>query len=109
MVECNNLYEVQPNLMNLGSVMTEMKIFFKTMIRESIEEVLGDQLSLMTLRSKTITSDELCERWSCSKNTLRNKELDRLINPISVNGKTKVYSMGDVLDLELSGVVKKVS
>lgn len=42
------------------------------------------------------------------KNSLRNMEKVGIIQPLSVGGKTKIYSMEDVLNVEMNGGLKRV-
>ena len=57
---------------------------------------------------KTLTAKELCRRWNISDNTLRNKENQGIIHPLETGGKKKIYSMKDILNVETSGIYKKV-
>lgn len=84
----------------LDNLLGELKIFIKTLMKESLEDVFGDKLIEMEFNNKTISSDDLCKRWGCNKNTLRNKEKNHIITPFKRMGKVKMYSMGDVLEAE---------
>lgn len=91
---------------NMGGILDELRYFIKSLVKEGIEETLGNQLSEQTYMNQTLTREELCKRWGCCKNTIRNKELEGLLTPIPVNGKKRVYSMAEVISVENRGGVR---
>ena len=60
-------------------------------------------------QQSTINSNELCKRWGRCKNSLRNLEKRGVIRPLSVGGKTKIYSIEDVENAELIYGIKQVA
>ncbi len=91
-----------------GSILEGFRYFIKSVVKECMEETLDERMNKQTYLNQTITREDLCKRWGCCKNTIRNKELEGILNPLNVNGKKKVYSMREVLDIENSGELKWV-
>lgn len=87
-------------------VLETMKFTVKTWVKEAIEEVLDEKILNANLEDKRLNTDELCERWDISKNTLYNWEKDGIIKPLPIGGRRKIYSMKDVLAAETDGLVK---
>lgn len=87
-------------------VLETMKFTFKTWVREAVEEVLDEKSLNANIEDKRLNTDELCERWDISKNTLYNWEKDGIIKPLPIGGRRKIYSMKDVLAAETDGLVK---
>ena len=83
-----------------------MKFTVKSWIKEAVEEVLDEKICNANLEDKRLNTDELCERWDISKNTLYNWEKDGIIKPLPIGGRRKIYSMKDVLAAESDGLVK---
>lgn len=84
----------------LENILAEAKPYCQNLMKEWFIEMFGDTLIEMEYHKKTISSDDLCKRWGCNKNTLRNKEKEQIITPLKKMGKVKMYSMGDVLEAE---------
>jgi len=83
-----------------------MKYTVKTWVKEAVEEVLDEKILNANIEDKRLNTDELCERWDISKNTLYNWEKDGIIKPLPIGGRRKIYSMKDVLAAESDGLVK---
>ena len=83
-----------------------MKYTVKTWVKEAVEEVLDEKILNANIEDKRLNTDELCERWDISKNTLYNWEKDGIIKPLPIGGRRKIYSMKDVLAAETDGLVK---
>ena len=83
-----------------------VKYAVKTWVRETIEEVLDEKILNSNIEDKRLNTDELCERWHISKNTLYNWEKAGIIKALPIGGRRKVYSMKDVLFAESDGLVK---
>lgn len=88
------------NLNSLGCLGEMIKKCAEEAAEKKFVEMFEDYEANKKFLNSTINSDDLCKRWECCKNTLRNKEKDGVIEPLIVSGKKKVYSMQDVLYAE---------
>ena len=95
----NYLEGFEDILNNLGKII-------KSMVKKSVEDEIRFQMEQQNKLNSTITREDLCKRWGCCKNTIMNKEKEGLLFPLSVNGKKKVYSMSDIINLEMGGNLK---
>lgn len=93
----------------LNYLLLALRASIKSIVRETMEEVLLEQGYKAQEDDRTLTAHELCERWSISPNTLRNWEIDKKIAPLPLNGRKKIYSMKDVLAAEAAGYIKNVA
>lgn len=91
-----------------GGLIEGVKQTFKGWVREAVEEVFSDKMSNAVMEDRLLTADELCERWHVNKNTLHTREKNGIIKPLTLNGKKKIYSLRDVHDAEISGLIKPV-
>lgn len=92
-----------------GGVLEGLKFTFKSWVKEVVEEVINDKMCNANLEDKRLNVEELCKRWNISKGTLANWEKDGRIAPLPLGGRRKIYSMGDVLNAESEGLIKRVS
>ena len=86
----------------LGGFGETIKMFIQNEVQKRVNEVFEEYDAIRSYEHSTINSDELCKRWCRCKNSLRNLEKDGIIAPLPVGGKTKVYSMQDVLNAEMN-------
>ena len=91
---------------NFGTLLDMLESFIEAKVNEKFNEVGSQRLNETIYQNTTLTKDELCERWSCCKNTIWNMERAGIIAPLPLRGKRKVYSMADVLKVEMTGSVK---
>lgn len=105
MKELNN--EV-PNFDFFGELGERIKNYIRVEVKRKIEEFFEDYEQLKKCQQSTINSNDLCKRWGRCKNSLRNMEKVGIIQPLSVGGKTKIYSMEDVLNVEMNGGLRRV-
>ncbi|MBR1834193.1 MAG: helix-turn-helix domain-containing protein [Bacteroidales bacterium] len=89
-----------------ADVAESLKQTFKGWVKEAVEEVINDKLCNANLDDKRLNAEELCKRWSISRNTLYNWEKDGIIEPLPLGGRRKIYSMRDVLNAESEGLVR---
>lgn len=89
-----------------GGLIEGMKQTFKGWVREAVEEAISDKMSNAMLEDRLLTADELCERWHINKNTLHTREKNGIIKPLNMDGKKKMYSLNDIKEVEISGMVK---
>ena len=94
-----------------------MEAYIRNIINEMVEEEVDNKFYNTMCKIaeekaaeniKTLTAKELCRRWNISDNTLRNKENQGIIHPLETGGKKKIYSMKDILNVETSGIYKRV-
>lgn len=71
-------------------------------------EVINDRMYENVVLDQKLTTQQLCERWNISKNTLHTWEDKGIILPIRTGGRKKIYSLKDVRDVEVNGYVKNV-
>lgn len=88
---------------NLDGIIEGLMYLIKSVVKETMKETIEENMTKMNYLNQTLTSEELCKRWGCCKNSLRNKEIKGIIAPLGVNGKKKVYSMRDILVAEGMG------
>lgn len=98
-VKSNYLEGFEDILNDLGKII-------KSMVKKSVEDEIRFQMEQQNKLNSTITREDLCKRWGCCKNTIMNKEKEGLLYPLRVNGKKKVYSMNDIINLEMGGNLK---
>ena len=89
-----------------GGLLEAMKYTVKSWVKEAVEEVLDEKILNANIEDKRLNTDELCERWDISKNTLYNWEKDGIIKALPIGGRRKIYSRRDVLAAESDGLVK---
>ena len=92
---------------NFGTLLDMFESFIEAKVNEKFNEAGGKKLNETIYQNATLTKEELCERWSCCKNTIWNMERAGIISPLPLRGKRNVYSMADVLKVEMIGSVKK--
>ena len=86
----------------LGGFGETIKMFIQNEVQKRVNEVFEEYDAIRSYEHSTINSDELCKRWCRCKNSLRNLEKEGVIVHLPVGGKTKVYSMQDVLNAEMN-------
>lgn len=89
-----------------GDVVEGIKHTFKGWVKEAVEEVIDDKLCNANLEDRRLNAEELCKRWSITRNTLHKWERDGIISPLPLGGRRKIYSMRDVLNAESEGLVR---
>ena len=105
MININTISNPQKNF----DVSTEGFVsFIKSIVKESMVEVINDRMYENVVLDQKLTAQQLCERWNISKNTLHAWEDKGIILPIRTGGRKKIYSLKDVRDVEVNGYVKNV-
>ena len=87
-------------------VVEGLKQTFKGWVREVVEDVIDEKMVCANLEDERLNAEELCKRWSITRNTLHNWERDGVISPLPLGGRRKIYSMRDVLNAESEGLVR---
>ena len=97
-----------PNFDIFGELGETIKNYIRVEVQRKVEEFIEEYEQLKKCQQSTINSNDLCKRWGRCKNSLRNMEKVGIIQPLSVGGKTKIYSMEDVLNAEMNRGLKLV-
>ena len=87
-------------------VVEGLKCTFKNLVKEAVEEVIDDKLCNANLEDRRLNAEDLCKRWSITRNTLHKWEKDGIISPLPLGGRRKIYSMKDVHNAEMEGFVR---
>lgn len=93
---------------SLGGFSEGLVSFLKSIVKQSMEEVIKDKMYENVVLDQKLTTQQLCERWNISKNTLHTWEDKGIISPIQTGGRKKIYSLKDVRDVEVNGYVKGI-
>ena len=81
--------------------------FIKSIVKESMEEVIQDKMYENLVVDQHLTTKQLCERWNISDTTLLTWEKKGVISPIQTGGRKKLYSLKDVREAEANGFIKR--
>ena len=92
-----------------GSFMDGIKYFIKSIVKQSMEEVIQDKMYENVVFDQNLTTRQLCERWNISDTTLLTWEKRGVISPIQTGGRKKLYSLKDVREAEVNGYIKNVA
>lgn len=101
----NNFINPQYNLEDISEGLIS---FFKSIIMESLNQVMKNKMYENVVLDQNLTSKQLCERWNISKNTLHSWEERGVISPIPTGGRKKLYSLKEVREVESEGYIKNV-
>lgn len=88
---------------NFGTLLNMVESFIEAKVNEKFDEIGGKKLNEIIFQNMTLTKKELCKRWNCCSNTIYNMERAGIISALPIPGKRKVYSMADVLRVEMNG------
>ena len=103
--------ERNQNLSDIGFDAYMRKLIEEIVVKEVDNRLLNIMRKIAeekAIENQTLTAKELCNRWNISDNTLRNRENEGIIHPLETGGKKKIYSMKDILNVETSGIYKRV-
>lgn len=103
--ELINLSNSPINMMGLDGLLEEARYFIKGIVREAIEEVWYEKNYSPIKDTPLLTTDELCKRWNITADTLHNWEKKGKIAKMPLGGRKKMYSLKDVEEAEVSGIV----
>ncbi|MCM1475001.1 MAG: hypothetical protein NC036_01995 [Muribaculaceae bacterium] len=102
-------YGVTTTPYNSGGFMYGFADFLKTVVKQSMEEVIQNKMYENVVLDQNLTAKQLCERWHITKNTLLAWEKKGVISHIMTGGRKKVYSLKDVREAEADGLIKGVA
>lgn len=102
-------YGVSTTPVNGGEFMEGFFHFLKSAVKQAVDEVLQNKAYENVVLDQNLTTEQLCERWHISRNTLKNWVDNEVITPIKIGGRKNVYSLKDVRELEATGNIKYVA
>ena len=81
------------------------RYFIKGIMREAFEEIWDEKINTSITETPLLTTEELCKRWNITPDTLHNWEKKGKITKMPLGGRKKMYSLKDVEEAEVSGIV----
>ena len=89
----------------LDGLLEEARYFIKGIVREAFEELWEEKNYSPITDTPLLTTEELCNRWNITPDTLHNWEKKGKITKLPLGGRKKMYSLKDVEEAEVSGLV----
>ena len=89
----------------MDSLLEEARYFIKGIVREALEEILDERKDYPITNTPLLNTEELCKRWNITPDTLHNWEKKGKISKMPLGGRKKMYSLKDVEEAEVSGIV----
>ena len=89
----------------LDGLLEEARYFIKGIVREAFEELWEEKNYSPITGTPLLTTEELCNRWNITPDTLHNWEKKGKITKLPLGGRKKMYSLKDVEEAEVSGLV----
>lgn len=94
----------------LDGLLEEARYFIKGIVREALAEIIDEKNYSPITDTPLLTTEELCNRWNITPDTLHNWEKKGKITKLPLGGRKKMYSLKDIEEAEVSGlVIAKVS
>ena len=103
--EVINLSNYPIGMRGMDCLLEEARYFIKGIVREAIEEVWDEKNYSPITNTPLLTTEELCRRWNITADTLHNWEKKGKIAKMPLGGRKKMYSLKDVEEAEVSGIV----
>ena len=100
-----NLSNYPIGMRGMDCLLEEARYFIKGIVREAIEEVWDEKNYSPITNTPLLTTEELCRRWNITADTLHNWEKKGKIAKMPLGGRKKMYSLKDVEEAEVSGIV----
>ena len=100
-----NLSNYPIGMRGMDGLLEEARYFIKGIVREAFEEILAEKNYSPIMDTPLLTTEELCKRWNITPDTLHNWEKKGKISKLPLGGRKKMYSLKDVEDAEVSGIV----
>ena len=91
--------------MNGNGLMTKLRNWFKSIVKEALEEIIEERNYSRISETPLLTTEELCKRWNITPDTLHNWEKKGRITKMPLGGRKKMYSLQDIEEAEASGIV----
>lgn len=89
----------------MDGLLEEARYFIKGIVREALEEILDERKDYPITNTPLLNTEELCKRWNITPDTLHNWEKKGKISKMPLGGRKKMYSLKDVEEAEVSGIV----
>ena len=103
--ELINLSNYPIEMRGMDGLLDEARYFIKGIIRETLEEFHQEKNYSLNTETPVLTTEELCKRWNITPDTLHNWEKKGRIRKLPLGGRKKMYSLKDVEEAEVSGIV----
>ena len=103
--EVVNLSNYPIGMRGMDSLLEEARYFIKGIVREALEEILDERKDYPITNTPLLNTEELCKRWNITPDTLHNWEKKGKISKMPLGGRKKMYSLKDVEEAEVSGIV----
>ena len=103
--EVINLSNYPIGMRGMDGLLEEARYFIKGIVREAFEEILAEKNFSSIMDTPLLTTEELCKRWNITPDTLHNWEKKGKISKMPLGGRKKMYSLKDVEEAEVSGIV----
>ena len=100
-----NLSNYPIGMRGMDGLLEEARFFIKGIVREAVEEIWEEKNYSPITESSLLTTEELCKRWNITADTLYNWEKKGKIARVPLGGRKKMYSLKDVEEAEVSGIV----
>ena len=100
-----NLSSYPIGMRGLEGLLEEARYFIKGIVREALEEILDERKDYPITNTPLLNTEELCKRWNITPDTLHNWEKKGKISKMPLGGRKKMYSLKDVEEAEVSGIV----
>ena len=100
-------YPINMNLlgMNGNGLIPRLRNWFKGIVKEALQEILDERTYSSITETPLLNTQELCKRWNITPDTLHNWEKKGIITKMPLGGRKKMYSLKDVEEAEVSGIV----
>lgn len=103
--EVINLSNNLIGMRGLDGLLEEARYFIKGIVREAFEEIWDERNYSPIMDTPLLATGELCKRWNITPDTLHNWEKQGKIAKMPLGGRKKMYSLKDVEEAEVSGIV----
>ena len=100
-----NLSNYPIGMRGMDGMLEEARYFIKGIVREALEEILDERKDYPITNTPLLNTEELCKRWNITPDTLHNWEKKGKISKMPLGGRKKMYSLKDVEEAEVSGIV----
>lgn len=100
-----NLSNYPIGMRGMDGLLEGARYFIKGIVREALEEILDERKDYPITNTPLLNTEELCKRWNITPDTLHNWEKKGKISKMPLGGRKKMYSLKDVEEAEVSGIV----
>ena len=93
------------NMRGLDGLLNGARLFIKGIVKEALKEIIDEKNYSSITDTPLLTTEELCNRWHITADTLLAWERKGKITKMPLGGRKKMYSLKDVEEAEASGLV----